>query len=360
MLKPFILFVMVRSRHVRGRAWCFTCNNFTDVEVDRIRHLQVNERVRYLVLQEELADSQTPHLQGYVELFRPMLLSGMKKLISERVHWEPRRGTQSQAVAYSKKVSTRVVDGIVIEFGTLARSKCSVDLVNSVINGASMKDIALDYPTQFISNSGGIKALKEAIVDPRKWAMQIVVYWGDTGTGKTFSAWQKWPEAYSVSWPVGNTWWWQDYDGEDTVICDEFASQVKLQTMLRFLDRTPFRVFYKGGSTQFRSKRIVIVSNFDPLVWYSKCSLVGLAALKRRLVEFGKVYHFTTRFEGVGTPVSVLDDRFEEVIPNNASESSDDDDDVDELFDSGLSGVFSDDLAQRRLEVLSNINDYIV
>ncbi len=304
---------MGKVRVSRGRCWCFTVNNYNDDDLGALRRLQSDTEVRYVVAQQELSESGTNHLQGYVEFFRPRRLGLVRKLISPRVHWEKRCGTQADAIAYCKKVDTRVVDGVRIEFGTPARSKISVDLVGSVLAGSSMKDLALDYPVQFMRNSGGIKALKEQIVDPRTWSMEIIVLWGPTGTGKTMTAWQRWPEAYSVSWPVGGTWWWQDYDGEETVICDEFASQIKLPTMLRFLDRTPFRVFYKGGSTQFRSKRIVLISNFDPVLWYAKGAAVGLDALKRRLVEFATVYEMPTRYRGVGTPERIHDERFEEI-----------------------------------------------
>lgn len=333
---------MVRVR-IRGRAWCFTVNNFTNADVDAIRRFQANAQIRYVVAQQEVAATGTNHLQGYVEFFRPMRLGLVRKLISPRVHWECRCGTQGDAIAYCKKVESRVVNGIVHEWGTPARSKCSVDLIQSVLDGSSMKDLALDFPTQFLRNSSGIKALKEAVVERRAWPMEVVVFWGPTGTGKTMTAWQRWPKAYSVSWPVGGTWWWQDYDGEETVICDEFASQIKLQTMLRFLDRTPFRVFYKGGSTQFRSKRIIICSNFDPVLWFPKSASVGLDALKRRLVEFATVYEFPTRFNGVGTPERVHDERFEELdISDGDSDFDFDSVDVNDGDDVSFSSSDSD------------------
>ncbi len=321
---------MGKVRTSRGRSWCFTVNNFSDDDVLVIRRLEQDRRIRYLVLQEELASTGTRHLQGYLEAFRPLRLGLCRKLISPRVHWEQRLGTQAEAIAYCKKLGTRTEDGVVIEFGTPARSKCSVDLVQSVLDGASMKDLALDYPVQFMANSGGIKALKEQIVEVRSWTMEVIVFWGATGTGKTFSAWQLWPEAYSVSWPVGGTWWWQDYDGEETVICDEFADQIKLQTMLRFLDRSPFRVFYKGGSTQFRSKRIVLCSNFDPQDWYSGAKTVGRDALMRRLKEFATVYEFPSRFRGVGVPEHDVDMRFEEItiLESGPDDSSSDESDL--------------------------------
>ncbi len=330
---------MGKAHVSRGRSWCFTVNNFSDDDVLVIRRLQQDARIRYVVLQEELAESGTRHLQGYLEVFRPLRLGLCRKLISPRVHWEQRCGTQAQAIAYCKKLDTRAAEGIVIEFGTPARSKCSVDLIGSVLAGSSMKDLAMDYPRQFLQNSGGIKALKEAVVDKRTWEMDVVVFWGATGTGKTYTAWQRWPEAYSVSWPIGSNWWWQDYDGEETVICDEFADQIKLQSMLRFLDRTPFRVFYKGGSTEFRSKRIILCSNFDPMEWYSSAKTVGRDALMRRLKEFGTIYEFPSRYNGVGNPEIVHDERFEDITIDDSgpeddeSSSSDGESDVSDFGD---------------------------
>ncbi len=316
----------------RGRCWCFTLNNFQDDEVAALRDLQRNGVVRYLVLQQEIGDGTkshtplgTPHLQGYVELFRPMLMTGVKKIVGVRAHLEQRFGTQAEAIEYSKKDDTRVANGITIEFGTPARSKCSVDLLNSVINGASLRDLAMDYPRQFLAQGKKIAYMKDVIVEPRDWAMNIVILWGPTGTGKTYFAWKRWPDAYSVSHPVGKNWWWENYDGEETVILDEFAEQITLQLLLRFLDRTPFRVWNKGGSSQFVSKRIVICTNFDPFYWYADAKQVGRDAMMRRLAEYATVYKLEERFRGVGMPCVEYDDRFEEDESDSDSESDSDD-----------------------------------
>ena len=119
------------------------------LHVVSLRALDLLDCVRYLVLQEELGEQGTPHLQGYLELRLPKLITGVKKLLGPRCHLEQRMGSQSQAIAYSKKLDTRVEGGIVIEFGQPARSKCSVDLTNSIVEGASMKDMALDFPMEF-------------------------------------------------------------------------------------------------------------------------------------------------------------------------------------------------------------------
>ncbi len=287
---------MVKAKRVRGRAWCFTLNNPSNVQVDSIRHLEGWDGcVRYLVCQEEVGEEEgTRHLQGYMELLKRFSLSSIKKLIPG-AHFEQRRGTQAQAVAYSKKISTRVEDGIVIEFGVMARSKCCSDLIESIENGACLSEIAEQFPQEYMRNFRGIEALKGKLTKKRFYAMKIEVFWGPTGTGKSFTAWKENPNAYEVTYPKGSSWFWQGYEGQETVILDEFASQIKLQDLLRLLDRYPFSVDQKHGGTQFTSKKIVICSNFDPSDWYAQAAFEGREALGRRLREYGKVWKFDER-----------------------------------------------------------------
>lgn len=70
---------MIRSYNnptvLRGQrtAWCFTINNPHRVyatSTTLMDQLKADERVRYVVFQEELSPSGTPHYQGYIEFKR--------------------------------------------------------------------------------------------------------------------------------------------------------------------------------------------------------------------------------------------------------------------------------------------------
>ena len=71
---------------------------------------------------------------------------------------------------------------------------------------------------------------------------EVIIYYGKTGTGKSASALQEWPNAYWVPWPKKGGWWWPFYSGEDTIILDEWRHQVSYDEILRLLDRYPFTV----------------------------------------------------------------------------------------------------------------------
>ncbi len=191
------------------------------------------------------------------------------------------------------------------------RSKCSVDLVNSIILGASIRDIALDYPRQFLASGKKIQYMKDVLVEPRHFKMEVVILWGPTGTGKSFYAFNKWPDAYSISHPCGKRWDWPGYDGQETVIYDEWNCQIPIEKFLKWTDRHPFTVWNKGGSSEFVSKRIVFCSNFDPQDWYGDEPFVSRAAMRRRFEEFCTIYKLEDRHVFDVPPVVYLDGNFD-------------------------------------------------
>jgi len=81
--------------------------------------------------------------------------------------------------------------------------------------------------------------------------------------------------------------WWDGYEGQHTVIIDEFYSWLRYDFFLRLTDRYPLQVETKGGSVQFVSRRIVFTSNTQPTEWYP--NIQDRAAFNRRI---GAVFAF--------------------------------------------------------------------
>ena len=96
---------------VRSRGWCFTINNYT--ELDEHIVFEMAEYSKYVVCGREIGEEcGTPHLQGFVYFENSKTLGPMKK-IHGTAHWEPMRGTALQASEYCKK------DGDYFESGVL-------------------------------------------------------------------------------------------------------------------------------------------------------------------------------------------------------------------------------------------------
>lgn len=98
----------------RKTQWCWTLNNPTDDEEQRVADAFGTGGLVYHVFGRETGESGTPHLQGYSVFERAITFRTVKtRLGSDRLHIEAARGSPQQASDYCKK------DGDFDEFGVL-------------------------------------------------------------------------------------------------------------------------------------------------------------------------------------------------------------------------------------------------
>ncbi len=291
------------AKFSRGRNFVFTLNNPTRDEkffwqsLVRLSDFRKEHHVRYVVFQSEISATGTPHLQGYLELSKQMRTTAIRDHFGSRLHFENRRGTQAQAIAYAKKEDTRVVDGMAGEGGEAKKlGKDTLAVVAASLKlGSNLKDLRDDYPVSFMTHGQKIRSYALHMIGRRRAPPEVIIYYGKTGTGKSATADKQWPDAYWVPAPRPGGWWWPNYCGEETIIIDEFANQFKYHTMLRLLDRYPFDLQEKGGNMQLcaSTKRIVFTTNIHPNQWYHNKSYADKAPLRRRLRDFAKIFTFS-------------------------------------------------------------------
>lgn len=259
---------------------CFTLNN-PDMEhsvlLDGLVHSQMTN---YIVIGKEVGESGTPHFQGYVEFKQQVDFHLVLKWLP-KAHIESRRGSAHQASIYCKK------DGDFLEWGTLSRQgeRSDIDeLAQMVNNRASTLEIARTLPTQYIKFHRGVHALQSALTEARTEVPEVRVFHGTTGTGKSFQARQWLPNAYV--WHPQQGTWFDGYQGQTSVIFEEFRGQIPFGMILSLLDRYCCKVQYKGGVTEFAAKYIAITSPVPPSDWYFALSDGDkLDQLHRRISE---------------------------------------------------------------------------
>jgi hypothetical protein len=91
---------------VQSRAWCYTINNYTQVDESRL----LSRDVKGHACGREVGESGTPHLQGVVYCHEKSTLSHMKTVIGQTAHLEVMRGTWEQARTYALKDGDILVD----------------------------------------------------------------------------------------------------------------------------------------------------------------------------------------------------------------------------------------------------------
>lgn len=122
---------------------------------------------------------------------------------------------------------------------------------------------------------------------------KVCLYVGSTGTGKTKAAYEQYPDLYELPINSKGDLWFDGYQGEDTVLFDEFKGALPLDALLKLLDPYYIRkVPIKCSFTWFNPKRIIVTSNFHPEKWYDYTGREEhQLALRRRFDEvifFGK------------------------------------------------------------------------
>lgn len=273
----------VSKKASSSKNWVFTINN--PVPEDDPTQWQA---VRYLVFQREIGEEGTPHLQGYVVFNSNKALTGVKKL-NARAHWEVRKGTHAQAREYCLKPETRDPSFQPVESGNPPnKSGARTDLqgvIDLIQSGASLREISDSDPSTFIRYFKGIERLKALNTVKRDWPCDTLILFGLPGTGKskraTFLAGGP-DKAYYLRQPNSSSGavWWEDYDGQRTVVIDEFTGWIPRNVMNTICDRYACTIQNKGGSTQLQADKIIICSNSHPHDWWPRS---GLGAMLRRI-----------------------------------------------------------------------------
>lgn len=268
----------------RSRGWVFTLNNYNPD--DELWAYDLSLCCVYVVVGKEIADSGTPHLQGFCYFANKKSLSQMKDSHAS-CHWEPQRGSNRQAADYCKK------DGDYFESGECPKEKggeSEKERWELALGAYAAGDYA-SVPADILIRYGhgldfAVKKLTKfdltQTTTPMEW------YYGDSGTGKSRRARDENPGAYLK---MANKWW-DGYAGEDTVIIEDFdvAHSVLCHHLKIWLDRYPFPAEVKGAKIDIRPKKIIITSNYHPSdIWTTKGDLEPIL---RRL----KITHFNTLF----------------------------------------------------------------
>lgn len=245
-----------RTSNQRTRGWCFTINNYTDEDIDRLANLDC----QYLVYGKEVAPTTgTCHLQGYVHFQGEKTLRTIQRLLGSHGHYERRLGTIQEAIEYCKK------DGIVTERGTISTRVSKSDEWGRVIQLAeegSMEELKEEYPRHYLQYFKTLMSIRAFNSVPMDGPLAHEWWYGPTGTGKSMKLWKDYPKHYQK--PVNK--WWDGYFGEEIVAIEEWEpkNEVTGSKLKIWADRYPFPAEIKGGTIQkIRPKKIIVTSNYS-------------------------------------------------------------------------------------------------
>ncbi len=258
---------MPRVRPLQSRHWCFTINNPCP---DDVIHISF---VVYMVAGYEFPPNGTPHLQCYMILKIKKMLSTVKKLMP-RAHLEIKKGTPEQAAHYCMKPvpgctckhCIKAKDQVpnYSEYGTLPVNTTSHNIWEKAKQDAIDGNFDEIPANMLIRYYHSFKRIHQDN-PPKQYRLdKCDNLWilAPTDYGKSYYARKKYPDYY----PKSPNKWFVGYQGQQTILCDDFApEQCKyLHYYLKiWSDIYPFMAETKGGGILIRPKHIVLTSQYS-------------------------------------------------------------------------------------------------
>jgi len=258
---------MGRSRHTdtsRLRRFCFTWNNYPLDAEDQLRCFHERKGGEYLVVGREKGESGTPHLQGYICLKHAITFSALKKYFPQ-LHIERAKGTPKQNQTYCTKDGDFFEVGEVPEDPGKAGAEASRETWRNILSAAESGNwdyLKREYPRVWVTMSEKLISKRVPNTSVVDGETQNEWWYGDTGTGKSRLAWEKYgPICYQKMLNK----WWDGYDSQPVVVIEEWSpkNEVTASALKIWADRYPFTGQIKGGVLQkIRPPKIIVISNY--------------------------------------------------------------------------------------------------
>lgn len=269
----------------RSRNWCLT--DFKFLEWDKI-YEENKDCVRYILAGAEICPkTKRPHLQVWMQFYEPRRWAQIRKMIPN-THFEACKGSEIQNDKYCSKDKN-----LAYKLGKFIGQGHRSDLEHMkylIYQKKPLLEIAESNLGSYKRYHSGIKDYRSMVMyeTTKKFRHVNVEYWhGETGTGKTRGAVEKYPNAYLIK--GDSLKWWTNYDMQNELIIDEYNNNVPIETLLGLLDGYQHRLETKGSFTYANWTKIIITSNLNWDQLHENAKPAHKRALRRRInniVEF--------------------------------------------------------------------------
>lgn len=256
-----------------------TVNNWTEKDVEWFPTLEGWTRMR--ICKEVGKKKETPHLHVMIVFRCKIYLSSLKTWHST-ANWTAGKCAEFFGENYTNKFGE---SEIVFDEDRRQQGKRSdLDIMHdNIMNGMDLKTISNEHFSSFVKYTKGIQAYFQLNSKPRDFITEVIVLWGDSGTGKTRKA----VEAGARKVHYKNGFFYGQVTA-DIVLFDEFDEcDMTRSLFLEITDRYECEVNVKGGSINWRPKTIYLTSNSHPNTW-----MLGWdEAIQRRITKIIHMEH---------------------------------------------------------------------
>ncbi len=250
-----------KRTRVRSRNFCWTVHKSLDLDRVYSSHKDI---IRYMCWgRETCPKTKKIHEQGWIQMKNQKDFNVVRKLLGGKCHLEIMKGSEAQNDTYCKKEG---------DFHTRGKYKSQgfrsdlEDVKKLLDDNGSMLDVANTHFGDYIRYFRGFGKYHEMITKERTKTFRkviVIVHAGKTGTGKTRMAVESTTDHFMIQ--GGDLKWWDGYQGETTLIIDEYANQITITDLLGILDGYQQRLPIKGGFTYANWTKVYITTNLECL-----------------------------------------------------------------------------------------------
>lgn len=272
-----------KTRPTQSRNWCFTDFELLDFKKT---YNEYKDIIRYITFGKEICPkTKKTHFQGWVQFFNKKRLNGVKRILgSKKIHVESCYGNEYSNDKYCQK------DGKFCAYGKFITQGHRTDLEiikKKIDDGASILECAQENFQIYLQYGRGIKEYKNMIdkVKRKKFReVKTIVLSGETGSGKTRRAMESTDSIYKITGTSLD--WWDGYEGEETILIDEYNNDVPITQMLNLLDGYELRLPVKGSFTYANWKKVFITTNLTRDELHPNAKPEHRRALNRRISDW--------------------------------------------------------------------------
>lgn len=160
--------------------------------------------------------------------------------------------------------------------------------------GAPLRQVMRDNFASWCRHNRAFKEYKRVITEPRNFKSKCFLFVGPPGQGKSTVmklVASRLGTSYKVPQPKGSGTYYDDYDGQDVIIFDEFDGHFMKPTDFNMIcdEHECVLTVHGGAGHQLVSKYIFIGSNYMPSQWWKKRNAAQLRQITRRIDVIFKV-----------------------------------------------------------------------
>ncbi len=186
-------------------------------------------------------------------------LTGIKKLFPG-CHIEAMKGSIEQNRKYCSKESE------LTELGVCPAPGKRTDLLDCMADiraGKRKRDCMEEHAVCYARHVRFMNEYRQCVEKDERagWRdVHVQLSWGRTNTGKTRAAMLEDPYKIQAS----HMQWFDNYEGESTLLINEYNNDCQVTTMLALLDGYRLRLPIKGGFTYANWDKVIVTTNLEP------------------------------------------------------------------------------------------------